>query len=393
MTFRIGVVSQHHPGWAGGTTYTRALVASLMLAGVREDDVVVFADGELAPGTAGRCRVAQLRTDAAARGVVGRLRAGAMRRFATSELFRVAERERVSVLVPLQRFPSHSLTLPVIGWIPDFQHKHLPEYFSAAEFRARDVSFSEIADRSALVMLSSEAARRDYESCFPAAASKARVWRFPSLFTLEPPSDAPPEVLERLGLPGKFALVVNQFWAHKNHECVVRAVALARERGVDVPTVFVGLPADYRDPTNAAVSRTLRAVAEARVRDLCHVIGEVSRAELVSLLRTAAVVVQPSRAEGWNTTVQDARALGIPVICSDLPVLREQAEDALGFFGADEPEELAAILARAWASLPAGFQRKRESHAVLDARGRAATEAARLLRICCEAAGVEQRCI
>jgi hypothetical protein len=93
-------------------------------------------------------------------------------------------------------------------------------------------------------------------------------------------------------------------------------------------------------------------------------------------------VIQPSRFEGWSTSVQDGRALGRPVICSDLPVHREQAPDALGHFGCDDPKALADILERAWPGLSPGPNVDRERAALADHQAFAATHGTALLDLC-----------
>ena len=65
-------------------------------------------------------------------------------------------------------------------------------------------------------------------------------------------------------------------------------------------------------------------------------------------MRASAVIIQPSRFEGWSTSVQDAKALGRPLICSDISVHREQAPEAKGFFSPDDSQELADLLSAFW---------------------------------------------
>jgi glycosyltransferase involved in cell wall biosynthesis len=54
----------------------------------------------------------------------------------------------------------------------------------------------------------------------------------------------------------------------------------------------------------------------------------VGRRELAALYRRAAVVLQPSEAEGFGLPVVEALACGSVVVASDLPVLREVGGDA-----------------------------------------------------------------
>ena len=68
-------------------------------------------------------------------------------------------------------------------------------------------------------------------------------------------------------------------------------------------------------------------------------------------MRAAALIIQPSFFEGWSTSIEDSKALGRPLVCSDIPVHREQVPDALGFFDPMKPEILADLLAKIYPDL------------------------------------------
>lgn len=53
---------------------------------------------------------------------------------------------------------------------------------------------------------------------------------------------------------------------------------------------------------------------------------------LASLMRASTALLNPSQFEGWSTTVEEARVMGVPMLLSDLDVHREQmGTDALYF--------------------------------------------------------------
>jgi glycosyl transferase family 1 len=393
----IGIVDQSQAGWTAGATYTRMLVQALHAAGVPRDRLFLLTNGTAAvdgmatvltftnrtslvgstlarvPGALGD--VAQIADRIAVR-IANRWRPA---------LYRVAREHAIDVLLPLQIMPASAPPVATISWIPDFQHVRRPEFFPPEERRDRDERFAMLAANASLVMLSSESALADFRSGHPAHADKGRVARFPSLFGFEPPSGTPGPVADKYRLPSKFALVVNQFWTHKNHLLLVRAAAEARRAGVDVPIVLAGTPADARAPTNPVVSEVMQAISQHGLRESVIVLGQVPRSDLIDLLRTTALIIQPSKFEGWNTTVQDALALGKPLLCSDIEVHREQAPASLGFFGVDRPDELAGLLARQWPTLPQGHLADAEAVALRGERDRARAYGAHLLSICEEA--------
>jgi glycosyltransferase involved in cell wall biosynthesis len=302
-----------------------------------------------------------------------------------SDAFSVARKNGIDLLLPLLDVPPWEVSPKLIGWIPDLQHLYLPEFFSPPELQHRNATIRRLTERAALIMLSSNAARDDFLNFAPQGDKKARVLSFPSLVAFGPLSENPESSRTKFNLPEKFALVANQFWAHKNHRGVVSAAAQLRERGITVPIVMTGLPVDHRDRANSNFSSLLQQIAFAGLNSQITILGQVPYADLVNLMRTAAVIVQPSRFEGWSTIVQDAKALGRPVVCSDIAVHREQAPAALGFFPCDEPDMLADLLAEHWGNLEPGSNKGAETAALLTEREFVRRHAESLLKLCEEA--------
>jgi len=100
------------------------------------------------------------------------------------------------------------------------------------------------------------------------------------------------------------------------------AAAVLRERP-GARLVRVGGPFDGEQ---AALARELGIGGPSLV-----VLPFLDRATLAAVYRRAAVVLQPSSAEGFGLPVAEALACGTPVVASDLPVLREVAGAAAGY--------------------------------------------------------------
>lgn len=247
-----------------------------------------------------------------------------------------------------------------VGWIPDFQHLHMPSLFSAEEITLREETFRNIANYCQRVAVSSNCSAEDFRYVFPQHATKVRVLPFPSLLAAEDFRDTIGDTIGKYRLPRIFGLVSNQFWAHKNHSIIAPALARLKEKGLSVPLVVTGLPADYRDPQNSTVTRFLQSIAVEGMQNDIIVLGSVERDELIDLLRASAFVLQPSLSEGWNTTIQDAKALGKIVVCSDLPVHREQCGSEATYFDPASADSLAGALLSIAGRLSDGMNRAKE---------------------------------
>jgi len=239
----------------------------------------------------------------------------------------------------------------VVRWIPDFQHRHLPQLFEPAELAARDRSIGELAARPGMVVVSSEVAKADFARFFPGHAATARVWHFCSLLDTTAPVQA--GLARKYGLPDKYLYLPNQFWAHKNHITVFRALARLRAQdGPCIPLVCTGAETDRRNPGH--LGELLAFLEQAGLAGQVLRLGMIDRRDQVDVLRGAAAVVQPSLFEGWSTVVEDVRAVGRPIFLSDIAVHREQAPDRCTFFPPQSDEALAGALAAQWEGLSPG---------------------------------------
>ena len=70
----------------------------------------------------------------------------------------------------------------------------------------------------------------------------------------------------------------------------------------------------------------------------------IPQEHVTALMLSSTALLNPSRYEGWSTTVEEARSLGTPLLLSDIPVHREQAGEAASYFDPQSANELAIAL-------------------------------------------------
>jgi glycosyltransferase involved in cell wall biosynthesis len=251
-------------------------------------------------------------------------------------------------------YPCFGAQIPgavTMRWIPDFQHRYLPHLFSADEIAARDRSIGVIAERPGVVVLSSESAADDFRRFYPHHQAAPRVWHFYSLLDTTTPSSH--ATLAKHKLPEKYLYLPNQFWAHKNHITVLKALALLRdEHGLVIPLVCTGAQEDRRN--EAHFSSLLQFIYAKGLTGQVHLLGLLDRKDQVDVLRHAAAIVQPSLFEGWSTVVEDVRATGRPIFLSNIPVHLEQNPPHCTYFDAESDKQLAVEIASQWPFLSAG---------------------------------------
>jgi glycosyltransferase involved in cell wall biosynthesis len=146
-------------------------------------------------------------------------------------------------------------------------------------------------------------------------------------------------LLARLGVSPPYVLYLGRLNVRKNLVRLMSAFAVAGLPGFQL--VLAG-PADATSDDLAAHADRL-GIGE-RVR----LTGRVADGALPALLRNASVFGYPSLEEGFGVPPLEAMAFGVPVVCSDIPALRETAAGGGALFAnAYNVDDIAECLSRA----------------------------------------------
>ncbi len=265
------------------------------------------------------------------------------------------KQHRIDLLFENAQFFGWRLGVPVIAWIPDFQHRALPNLFSRIGWWKRDVGFRAQVVGGRTIMLSSEDARHDCEHYYPATRGRTHTVHFSVPPGLAVSQQESRNIAASYGLPEKFVFLPNQFWRHKNHFLVLDALSILKSRGATVIIAASGKQSDPRDPRYFP-----SFLAELERRGLQHefrLLGLIPYIHIRPLMRASIAMLNPSLFEGWSTSVEEAQALGTPMLLSNLNVHKEQMGDRATYFDRTS----AGSLAEALLGLTAVDEKQRES--------------------------------
>lgn len=251
--------------------------------------------------------------------------------------------ERIDVCFENAHFGGWLTPLPTIAWFPDFQHRLLPHFFSKIAYCKREIGFRIQAATKRTIMLSSEDSLRACEQFMPNTVGRTHIVRFAVPM---PPLNNPEhirKVLDHYNLPSRYIFMPNQFWQHKNHGLVLDALALLKKQGYeDIVVVASGKKLDPRMPKHFSTIK--ERITELGLESQFRILGMVPYDSLAPLMRASDALLNPSLFEGWSTTVEEARSAGTPLLLSDIPVHREQAQGLARFFNPHCAESLATAL-------------------------------------------------
>lgn len=247
----------------------------------------------------------------------------------------------IDFLYPLELDQIYVPKLKKVNWIPDFQEDHFPEYFSVEEVKARKDYQRKVICQGDFVVFSSNDAKNDFNRLYPQSKVKQKVLHF--AVTLPDFSHLKiKELLQKYSLTKDYFFCPNQFWTHKNHIVVLKALKLIKEKGINIQIAFSGKEKDYRNSDNF---KQLKKFVETNELNNCiKFLGFIERCDQLCLMKNSIAIVQPSLFEGWSTVVEDAKALNKFIILSNLKVHKEQIKENVHFFEPTDHEQLANLL-------------------------------------------------
>jgi glycosyltransferase involved in cell wall biosynthesis len=239
----------------------------------------------------------------------------------------------------------------IISWIPDFQYLHLPDLFPTLDTAQETRTQQRIIAQSDIVVVSSNDAFQDFKRVgLPSHHSRGRVLHFVSqpVAPLESSVITLESIERKYGFNGRYFYLPNQFWAHKNHLLVLQAVDRLKRSGVEVQIVCTGNTKDYRLTGSEYIDQLREFIKANDLQHNIRIIGLIDYGDVLFLMRNAVAVINPSRFEGWSSSVEEAKSMGKTVVLSNIGTHLEQDPVNGYYFEPDDYFELAEILARVW---------------------------------------------
>jgi glycosyltransferase involved in cell wall biosynthesis len=234
--------------------------------------------------------------------------------------------------------PIPSLDLPTVVTIHEVQYHAHPEFFSRAERRYRRWAYDGSARAADVVVaVSRYVADRlvDTVGVDPEAVEVVYYGIDHERFRPGPvPGD---EAADALELPERFVFYPANAWPHKNHERLIEALAICRDRSLHL--VLAGQ--DY-----GRLPELHRHTRRAGVADRVHHLGQLDFPLLAAVMRRARALVYPSLHEGFGMPPVEAMACGLPAASAMNTSLPEACGGAALELDPLDPEAMAEAIER-----------------------------------------------
>ena len=216
----------------------------------------------------------------------------------------------------------------------DLMHRyepHFPEVSESRIFRKREYIYHNISRYAKVILADSQLGKEQIIESYASDNNKIFVlpYTVPKYIYA---SDA--EVCrEKYNLPEKYIFYPAQFWMHKNHRNLIKAINLLKLKGQKINAVFVGSKKNY-------YGEIIKLVNELKLNEQIRILDYVSNNELIFIYKNATALVMPTFFGPTNIPPLEAFALGCPVVISKIYSMPEQVGDAALLFDPTNEIEL-----------------------------------------------------
>jgi glycosyltransferase involved in cell wall biosynthesis len=208
------------------------------------------------------------------------------------------------------------LPVPFIFPVWDLEYLQklgFPEVSANGQWEERHALYSTFIPRAFAVLVPSEIIKKQVEHFFNVVPSKVKVLPLLPTKFLETNRD----IFEAYGIPKDFFFYPAQYWPHKNHANILRALAyLKDEKKVVYNIVFSG-----KDNGNLKFLKNL--ARKLGIDSQVHFLGYIKEGDMAEVYRNSKALVMPSFLNP-NIPPLEAMYYNCPVITTNSPEAKEQ---------------------------------------------------------------------
>jgi len=221
-------------------------------------------------------------------------------------------------------------------------HPEFPEMRANCGIELKDQEFTRSLTRATGIIVDSEFGKIKVSKIYSIDEEKIHVIPFQSSIVVQNCSNfnelPKKKISEKYNLNLPYIFYPAQFWAHKNHIYLLKGLNLLEQQyGLKFGAIFCGA-----DKGN--LSYVKNYANSLGLKDRIRFLGFVANEEIPDLYRQSVALVMPTYFGPTNIPPFEAFELGVPVLYSDEPILKDQVGNAALLIDLKNPLSMATNL-------------------------------------------------
>ena len=229
-----------------------------------------------------------------------------------------------------------------IFWMPDFQHLDLKNNFSILNIIKRELNFRFAIKNSSAILLSSSSMLRSFKKYYDFKNINYFINRFCFLSNNRINLKKINFIKKKYNIRNAYFYLSNQYWVHKNFEIIVSVLKYLKS--INKNLLFVSSGSNIGNNNSGYFELIRKLIITNNLENNFKYIGVINKDEVEILIAGSIALVNPSTYEGWNTAVEQAKALNKRTVLSNISVHREQKNHYSYLFNTSNYLSLSKIL-------------------------------------------------
>lgn len=246
-------------------------------------------------------------------------------------------------IFPSQDAYAYLMPVPSIAAVHDLMHRYetrFPEVGEKKEFARREYHYKNTCKWAKGILVDSTLGRQQAVESYQIKPERCHVLPYianRNIESIQPSRDFD----EKYRLPEKYLFYPAQFWAHKNHENLLKALAECKKNIPNIQLVLVGSPKNYYEAV-------VKLVTDLHLQSNVHFMGLIDEIDIPEFYRRARALVMPTFFGPTNIPPLEAFALDCPVAISGIYGMKEQLGDAALYFDPLSVSDMASRITLIW---------------------------------------------
>jgi glycosyltransferase involved in cell wall biosynthesis len=236
------------------------------------------------------------------------------------------------------------VSIPSVVTLPDVQEKYFPSFFNKKEQWLREYHFKASTKFADIIITISDFSRKSIIKYYNIANEKIHVSHLAANEQYYHPVELKNNINIANKLPERFVFYPANRWFHKNHDNLLKALGIIRDRyHIEIPCVFTGVDYENGYPLK-------KKIVEYDLEDQILILNYVTSNEIKYIYHKADMLCFPSFFEGFGLPLLEAMAVGCPIACSNAGSIPEVVGKAALLFDPTDAFDIAEKVHELWIS-------------------------------------------